>query len=308
MRACSCRAVNFHALPMRFAITSAASLGSAVAVTRCATPTATSRPGSRSRSSVSTSAAVAVRSTSWRSSSSRLSRESCSRPSMSSAMWLAAPLIRRRIRPSARLVERFPVVLEEDLAESVQRAQRGAQVVGDRVGEAFDFPVGHLELRRPLVYAALEVGVRRATSSSAAFWPAMKRACCTFWYAEIRAVRPGGKGLGDARELGPGTSPGLLGTPQGTAVRLRRSLVRTPPPAPRSASRPGLGRSAQLAMWWPPSAMLVLRSRPSARHGWIIGPWASSRKSAASDSRQLILPCSVPRSCRSAACRSRSAW
>ena len=59
---------------------------------------------------------------------------------------------------SAGVVQRLAVVLQQDLAEPIERAERRAQVVGDRVGERLELAVRRLELRRPLGDAALEVG------------------------------------------------------------------------------------------------------------------------------------------------------
>ena len=59
----------------------------------------------------------------------------------------------------AVVAERGGVVLEQHLAESVDGAQRTAQVVRDGVGERLELAVGGLELGGPLAHAPLEVRV-----------------------------------------------------------------------------------------------------------------------------------------------------
>ena len=62
----------------------------------------------------------------------------------------------------ALLVELRGVLLQQDLAESVDRAQRRAQVVGHGIGERFQFAVGHFQFVRALGHATLEILVQAA--------------------------------------------------------------------------------------------------------------------------------------------------
>src|SRR3989442_1223882 len=50
-------------------------------------------------------------------------------------------------------------IVDQRLAEPVDRAQRRAQVVGHRIGERLELPVGHLQLRGALVHPVLELRV-----------------------------------------------------------------------------------------------------------------------------------------------------
>ena len=60
---------------------------------------------------------------------------------------------------AALVVQDRTVVLEQDLAEAVERAQRGAQVVRDRVGEGLELGVGGLELGGAHPDAPLQLGI-----------------------------------------------------------------------------------------------------------------------------------------------------
>jgi hypothetical protein len=50
---------------------------------------------------------------------------------------------------AADLAEAVRVVLEQGRAETANRPQRSAQVMGDRIGEAFQVRVGPFEVSRP---------------------------------------------------------------------------------------------------------------------------------------------------------------
>ena len=49
----------------------------------------------------------------------------------------------------AGLAENIPVIFEQGGTEAAQRSQRGAQVMGDRVGERLQVPVGPLKVVHP---------------------------------------------------------------------------------------------------------------------------------------------------------------
>ena len=62
----------------------------------------------------------------------------------------------------ARRVEQLGAVLEQRLAEAVDRAQRRAQIVRHRIAEVFQIGIGRLELSGALDDALLQFGVELA--------------------------------------------------------------------------------------------------------------------------------------------------
>jgi hypothetical protein len=54
------------------------------------------------------------------------------------------------------------VILDQDTGEALNGAQRGTQVVRDRIGEGFEFLVGRLELGGAFEDAPFEISVQSA--------------------------------------------------------------------------------------------------------------------------------------------------
>jgi len=66
---------------------------------------------------------------------------------------------------AALIVEAVAVVVEQDLAEAVEGAQRRAQVVRDRVGERLQLFVGGVELGGACPDALLQLQVEQRESA-----------------------------------------------------------------------------------------------------------------------------------------------
>ena len=89
----------------------------------------------------------------------RVTRESCSRSSISWPMRCAAAADALEVARCPSSSSCVAVVLEQRLAEAVDAAQRRAQVVRDRVAERLQLLVGRFELGGALAHALLELRV-----------------------------------------------------------------------------------------------------------------------------------------------------